>query len=287
MILATFAVSWASIFIKLSGADPLPTALYRMGLAAIILIIPAFPKLIKTVPNLNRQQLLLLLVSGIAHGFHFATWITSLFYTTISNSVILVATQPLFLIIMEAVFLKEKIVGKAIFGMLIALAGMFVITGAGFSLGTEHLWGNFLALAGAFFAGVYLLIGRKLRVHLDNLEYISIVYSIAAVVLLVIAMSYNENISDYPTRTWGFFLLLAIIPTVVGHSLYNWVLKYMPAYRVATIILGEPIGATILAILFFNQIPGWATIIGGVLILFGIYFVMRPSGATGAIAETT
>jgi len=250
LVVATFAVSWASILIKLSGADPLPTAFYRMALASVILIIPAIPKLIKIFPKLTRQQLILLLFSGLALGLHFATWITSLFYTTISNSVILVATQPVFLMIMESILLKEKIAGKAIIGILVALAGMIIITGGDIALGSEHLWGDFLALAGAFFAGVYLLIGRKLRVHLNNLEYISIVYSIAAVLLLLISLFYNENITDYPTKTWVFFLLLALIPTVVGHSLYNWLLKYIPAYRVATVILGEPIGANFSLIKF-------------------------------------
>lgn len=280
LVLATFAVSWASILIKLSGAEALPTAFYRMALASVILIIPAMPKLIKILPKLTGQQIILLILSGLALGLHFATWITSLFYTTISNSVILVAMQPVFLMIMETILLKEKIAGKAIFGMLIALGGMIIITGGDISLGSEHLWGDFLALAGAFFAGIYLLIGRKLRVHLNNLEYISIVYSIAAVLLLIISLFYNENLTDYPTKTWIFFLLLALVPTVVGHSLYNWLLKYIPAYRVATVILGEPIGATILAIFFFNQIPGWMTIIGGVLILIGIYVVLRQSGET-------
>jgi len=138
--------------------------------------------------------------------------------------------------------------------------------------------GDMLALAGAFFAGIYLLIGRKLRANIDNLEYVSIVYSIAAILLLIISLFYNENITDYPTKTWIFFLLLALVPTVVGHSLYNWLLKYIPAYRVATVILGEPIGATILAIFFFDQVPGWFTIAGGGMILFGIYFVLRQSG---------
>ncbi len=280
LIVATFAVSWASILVKLSGADALPTAFYRMALASVILVIPALPKLIKIIPRLTKQQLVLLLFSGLALGLHFATWITSLFYTTISNSVILVATQPVFLMIMETILLKETIARKSIFGILIALAGMIIITGGDISLEPEHLLGDMLALAGAVFAGIYLLIGRKLRADIDNLEYISIVYSIAAILLLAISLFYNENITDYPTKTWIFFLLLALVPTVVGHSLYNWLLKYIPAYRVATVILGEPIGATILAIFFFDQIPGWFTIIGGTLILFGIYFVLRQSGIT-------
>ncbi|MCP4704434.1 MAG: DMT family transporter [candidate division Zixibacteria bacterium] len=280
LVIATFAVSWASILVKLSGAEALPVAFYRMALASAILIIPAFPKLVKIIPKLTKQQIVLLIFSGLALGLHFATWITSLFYTTISNSVILVATQPVFLMVMETILLKEKIARKSIFGMVIALTGMIIITGGDISIDAEHLLGDMLALAGAFFAGIYLLIGRKLRVDLNNLEYVSIVYTIAAILLFAISLFYNENITNYQTKTWVFFLLLALIPTVVGHSLYNWLLKYIPAYRVATVILGEPIGATILAIFFFDQIPGWFTIIGGALILLGIYFVLRQAGET-------
>ncbi len=277
LFIATFAVSWAAIFIRLSGAGPMANAFYRMAFASLILAIPALPKIIRLYPILDRQQIILLLLSGLALGFHFATWITSLFYTTISNSVILVATQPVFLMIMEAAILKEKISGKAIFGMIIALSGMILISGGDISLGIDHLRGDLLALAGAFFAGTYLLIGRKLRVKINNLEYIFIVYSIAALFLFFTALIYHENLTNYPSYTWIFFLLLALIPTIVGHSLYNWLLKFIPAYRVATVILGEPIGATVLAIFFFDQIPGWFTLIGGVLILSGIFIVLKQS----------
>jgi len=99
------------------------------------------------------------------------------------------------------------------------------------------------------------------------------------VVLLIISLLYNENLTDYPTETWLIFLLLALVPTIVGHSLYNWLLKFVPAHKVATTILGEPIGASILAIIIFNEIPGWWTIIGGVLILSGIFIVLKKRKA--------
>ncbi len=275
LLVATFAVSWAAILIKLTGAEPLPTAFYRMAIASLLLFIPAWPKLRKSLRGLTRKEGVLLSLSGLALGLHFATWITSLFYTTISNSVLLVATQPVFVLAMGAGFFKQEIRKQAIIGMVIAVFGIAVISQSDFNLGREYIIGDILALMGAIFAAVYLIIGRRLRANLDNLSYIFPVYSIAAIVLLIMSLYSGENLSDYSLNTWLIFLLLALIPTIVGHSLYNWLLKYVPAHMVAMTILGEPIGATLLAILFFSQIPGPWTIIGGLMILSGIFIVLR------------
>ncbi len=275
LFVATFAVSWASILIRFADAEPLPTAFYRMALAVLILLIPAWPKAREAFCILNKKELIYLLVSGVVLGLHFATWITSLYYTTISNSTILVATQPMFVLVLESLITKDKIPTRSIGGMIVAMIGMIIISGGDFNLGRDYLIGDLLALTGAFFAGLYLFIGRILRSRLDTLGYIFPVYTIAAILLLIISLSFNENLIDYPAKTWLLFFLLALIPTVVGHSLYNWLLKFVPAHKVATTILGEPIGATILAIIFFNQIPGWWTIIGGGLILFGIFIVLK------------
>jgi len=275
LFVATFAVSWAAILIKLTGAGPLPTAFYRMALSTIILAIPAFPAVRRTLKILNAGEMFWLIMSGIFLGLHFAVWVTSLFYTTISNSAILVATQPIWVLTMEATILKERIPRRSVIGMLIALAGMIVISRGDFDMGRDYIIGDLLALAGAVFAALYLFIGRRLRAKLDNLGYITPVYATAALVLVIISLFYGVNLTHYPIKTWFIFLLLALIPTVVGHSLYNWLLKYVQAHIVATTVLGEPIGATILAIFFFNEIPGWWTLIGGIMILSGIFVVLK------------
>jgi LPXTG-motif cell wall-anchored protein len=246
-----------------------------MAFASIILAIPAHKKVRESLRILSRRQIVLLITSGVVLGLHFASWVTSLFYTTISNSTIIVATQPIWILLMEATILKEKIRLQSIIGMVVAVTGMVVISHGDFSLGGEYIIGDLLALAGAIFAALYMFIGRQLRARIDNLGYIFPVYSVAALTLIVISLGYGENMINFPLKTWLIFLLLALIPTLVGHSLYNWLLKFVPAHIVATTILGEPIGATILAIFFFSQIPGWATVVGGAMILSGIFIVLR------------
>lgn len=274
LFVATFAVSWAAVLIRMADAGPLPTAFYRMGIASLVLAIPAIPKIRQTFRVLSSRQMALLITSGVVLGLHFAFWVTSLFYTTISNSTILVATQPMFVLVMEWLILKDKIPVRSIIGMAVAVVGMGVISQGDLNLDRKYIIGDLLALVGAFCAGIYLFIGRQLRGKLDNLGYVFPVYSISALTLLIISLAYRENLTDYPMKSWMLFILLALVPTVLGHSLYNWLLKYVPAHKVATTILGEPIGATILAIIFFSQVPGWWTAVGGVLILSGIFIVL-------------
>ncbi len=286
LAVATFAVSWAAILFKLAGSGPLPAAFYRLALASIILSLFAVPRFFKALKRLSRGQIILLATSGLFLGLHFAFWVTSLFYTTISNSTVIVSTNPLWVMIMEVVFLKEKIPARSIAGMIAALAGMVLISGGDFDIGRDAVIGDIFALLGAIFAGVYFFIGRKLRAKMDNLSYIFPVYSLAAITLLIISLVNGENLIDYPAKTWIVFLLLALIPTIVGHSLFNWLLKYIKAHIIAVTVLGEPIGATILAIIIFAQIPGWSTIIGGVMILSGIFLVLiRKSGNIQTLQE--
>ena len=274
LAVATLAVSWASIFIKLADADPIATAFYRMAFAVVILAPVSLPRITPHLRGLSSREKGLLVLSGVFLGFHFAAWITSLKFTTISNSVIIVATQPFFVAIMEAVFFKEKISRKAIIGMALAFVGMVIIAQSDFSLSGDHFLGDILALIGAITAGSYLMIGRRIRQKLHNRYYILPVYTVAAVTLLIIAWPFHSPMIDYPAKSWIYFLLLALVPTILGHTLYNYLLKYIRAHLVAVTILGEPIGAAVLAAIIFAELPSLATYIGGVLILSGILLAL-------------
>jgi drug/metabolite transporter (DMT)-like permease len=277
---ATLAVSWASIIIKLADADPISTAFYRMAFAALLLAPFSWPGLIRSLRKLTSREMGLLALSGIFLGFHFATWITSLKYTSISNSVVIVATQPFFVAVMEALFWKEKISRNAVIGMGLAFVGMIIISRSDFHLGGDHFLGDMLALIGAICAGCYLMVGRHIRQKVLNRHYILPVYTIAALTLLAIAIPFKSPLVGFPGKTWLCFLLLALIPTILGHSLYNYLLKYIRAHLVAVTILGEPIGATIFAAALFAEMPPLATYIGGGLILSGILLALfRGSGA--------
>ena len=273
LFIAVVAVSWASIFIKFTGSPPLATAFYRMSFATLFILPLALRKSLPEILRLKGKILILTLFSGIFLGFHFATWIASLDYTSISNSVVLVTTQPIFVAILSHLLLKEKINLTILFAILLALLGSFIISGGDFEAGKANFLGDVLALIGAIMAAAYLLCGRVVRQKLSLITYIFTVYFISALVLGILCIIWGTPLHPYPAKTFLWFILLGLIPTVIGHSLYNWALKYLKAYLVGMSILGEPVGATILAYLIFKQIPPTLTYVGAAAIFTGIFLV--------------
>lgn len=291
--IGVLAASTAAIFILFAqhaGAPSLVIAAYRLTIASLILAPLALTRYRSEIASLKRPQWILVLLSGAFLAVHFATWITSLQYTSVASSVVLVSTTPLWVALLSPLVLRERLSGAAMLGMLLALIG-----GAVVALSDACAWqaghvdcptlrtffsgqavlGDILALFGAWMASGYMLVGRRVRSSLELVPYIFVVYSMAAVVLIAILFGAREKPFGYSPNVLFWCVLLALIPQLVGHSTYNWALKYLPASFVAVTMLGEPIGSTILAFLIFQQSPGWFKILGGVLILAGIYLVSR------------
>jgi drug/metabolite transporter (DMT)-like permease len=139
------------------------------------------------------------------------------------------------------------------------------------------MWGNFLALVGAWAVTGYLIIGRRLRGSMSLIPYIFLVYSMAAIGLIIAMLLAHESPFGYSPITYVWLLLLAFIPQLIGHSTYNWALRYLPASFVAVTTLGEPVGSAILAFFILQETPTWFTLFGGALILTGIYIVSRQN----------
>lgn len=230
---------------------------------------------------LNRKEILLCLLSGIFLGFHFVTWISSLAYTSVSSSVVIVATQPIFVALFTPMILKEKIDFWVFMSILIALTGIFIIAGRDVKIGGENLKGDFLSLIGAIMAALYLTLGRSIRKKLNLLPYIFLVYSISTVVIFIFCLFSGVNFSPVTWKNLILFVLLALIPTLIGHTLYNYILKYVKAHVVGMTILGEPLGATLLAFLILKEIPVITIYIGGVLIFIGIWIAVWRERALG------
>lgn len=288
---AILAVSTASIFIRLAQreAPSLVIAAFRLTFASLILAPVALTRHKTELRSLTRRELYLGLLSGVFLALHFATWITSLEYTTVASSVVLVSTSPLWVALLAPLVLRERLTRPVLTGMLLALSGGVVI-----ALSDSCTWqnglacpslaefvkggaffGNFLALAGAWMVAGYLMIGRRLRAKISLVPYIFVVYSMSAVVLVVILFAAGETPLGYPPMTYVWMLLLALVPQLIGHSTYNWALRYMPAALVAVTTLGEPIGSTILAYFLLRETPTWIKIGGAAMILVGIYIASR------------
>jgi len=274
LITAITAVSFSSILIRMSEAPSLVIASYRLGLASLFMVIAAYvqhqlPQLLE----MTRKDTIALILSGFFLYVHFATWITSLFYTTIATSVIIVDSSPIFVAVLSYIFLRETLRFKAVAGIVLSIAGGVLI---GLSNPVEeNLMGIFLAFLGAIGLAVYLVIGRDLRKKLDTFSYVSGVYSVSFVFLLVTSLVFDQPLSGYSGNQYLIFLLLALFPSCLGHTLYNYCLKYLKAAVVSVAILGEPVGATVLAVLFFGEIPTLLIVAGGILVIGGIYLTVE------------
>ena len=291
LTIAILAVSTASIFIRFAqaGAPSLVIAALRLTFATLLIAPIALTRHRKELKNLTRREIGLGIASGIFLAAHFATWISSLEYTSVASSVVFVSTGPLWVALLSPMLLNEKLTQATIIGLALALLGGTVIGTSdacviqnGFQCPQlsqvfqgRAMWGNFLALVGAWAITGYLIIGRKLRTKMSLIPYIFLVYGIGAVVLNVTMFVAGQSPLGYSPITYAWIFLLAAIPQLIGHSTFNWLLRFLPAAFVAVTTLGEPIGSAILAYFILNETPGLGTIVGGILILIGIYLASR------------
>jgi drug/metabolite transporter (DMT)-like permease len=171
-------------------------------------------------------------------------------------------------------FIGERPARSALFGMAVALAGTLVIAGGGFDGGSRALLGDLLALAGAVFAAIYVLLGRSLRQQLSLVTYSSIVYATSAVALAAVMLASGTAFMGYPAKTWLVFALITAGPQFLGHTTFNYLLGHVRASVVAVALLAEPVGATILAWTILGEAPGPATVVGGAIVLAGVYLAI-------------
>jgi len=282
------AVSTASIFIRFAQvySPSIVIAFYRLAIATVFLIPLVLLKYKNELLSLSRRFLLLALVSGLFLALHFATWIQSLEYTTVASSVVLVSTVPLWVGLLAPLTLKEPLTKKMVYGMVIALAGGIIVglsdtcslaggrlvcPPVGSFLQGEAFLGDLLALIGAFMAAGYLLVGRNMRQDVSITSYAFIVYGFGACFLLVLILLSSQPLIGYPPSAYAWFLLLALVPQLIGHSSFNWALGYVSAALVSISLLGEPVGSTILAFFILGESPGIIELFGAILILVGIY----------------
>jgi len=275
------ATAFAAIFIKMaSDAPALTIAAYRLGLATLIMTPYAYGKVRAQRHNYSAHTFRWNLLSGFFLACHFATWIASLKYTTVARSVLLVTTNPIFVAILGWIFLKEKLRVPVIFGIFLCIGGTIIM-----SLGTLHsadasLTGDLLALSGAFFASSYFLTGRMLRQTLSAAVYSYITYGTAAILLIATAFIFGLPWTGFSSSTYLMFFLLAVIPQIIGHTSFNYALRYVPAVIVAIAILGEPIGASALAWILLDEPVGIQTLYGGIFILVGVFVAVYTQEKT-------
>ncbi len=277
LLLATgvIAVSFAALLIRLAEAPALVIAAYRLCLASLVLAPVGWRQSGGEIRRLAGRDILLMICAGICLAVHFGLWITSLKFTSVATSVVLVTASPVFLAIASRFLFHQQLSRLAVGGIVISLGGAAIISLGNWQMGEQDFTGAMLALGGALAISGYLLAGQRLRVRVAMLTYNAMVFSTAAICLLAVVLIYSYPLAGYSGKTYLMMALLAVVPQLLGHSTLNWSLRYVPATLVAVAVLGEPAGATLWAFLFLGETPSWLEIAGSILILSGIFLTLH------------
>jgi len=286
LAVAVLAVSTSAILVRWSGAPSLVKAFYRVLFTTLLLAPFAFTRYGSALRSLSGRDLLVACGSGLALALHFATWFESLRWTSVAASVTLVQSQPVFVAVGATLLLDERVGRTKAAGIAVALAGMVLMTtadaGSG-AAGPRPLYGNALAVVGAVMVAVYYLAGRSLRQRVPLVPYVVVVYGVCALALFAFVLgevatgprTLAPTLFEYPAAEWLLFLGMAVGPGIFGHTVFNWALAHLEASVVSVSLLGEPVGSTVLALFLLDEIPGVVTLVGGAIVLGGIYLTTR------------
>jgi drug/metabolite transporter (DMT)-like permease len=275
LFIGVLIVSTAAVMISGAinfGTHPLTVAAGRLTFAALILTPITLSRSGSELRQIRRSDWLWALGSGVFLAVHFASWISSLAYTSVASSTALVATNPIFVALASLIIFRERLPRGVWIGVVLTVLGTIVI---GFSdreggSGSNPLLGDTLALLGAICGSGYLLVGRSLRARLSLLPYIWLVYSTAAVVLLLWMTLTGYTLLGLPPVVYLLLLGLALGPQLLGHTSFNWAIKYLSATFITIAILGEPVGSAILAAILLRQPVAPLQLLGGAVLLCGI-----------------
>lgn len=278
------ATSAAAILIRFAqndGAPSLVISAWRLGLATLVLTPIVLLRHRTEIAQLNRNQILLAALAGIMLVIHFASWITSLEYTSVLISVVLVTTNPLFVALLSPLLLRERISALTLVAVFLAMIGGIVITAAGDAGSApkqdQPLLGAALAMLGSVAVALYFIIGRRLRATVTIIPYIWLTYGAGAIglILLMLVSGQAQGLIGLPPSAYLWMTLVMLFPQLIGHSSYNYALGYLSAAFVSLCVLFEPIGSTILAVIFLNEQPKPLQIGGGILILVALVVASR------------
>ncbi|MGV3488417.1 MAG: DMT family transporter [Tuberibacillus sp.] len=273
VMFATLSISTSAIWVRLSDAPAAVTAFYRLFFS-VVLMAPLFYKHRKEFKSIQFKHFVWCLLAGIFLSFHFILWFRSLDYTSVASSVVLVTLQPLFAFIGSLIFFKTRVHGGAIIGAMFAIGGSILIGWGDLGISKTALFGDFLALFACFLITVYLMAGQVVRKDLTAFSYTFIVYAISTLTLFIYVMVEGDSFTHYSGNDWLMFILLAVFPNLLGHSIYNWSVKWVGVNTLSMTILGEPVGSSILAYFIFGEILHPLQLMGSSVILIGIFIYL-------------
>ena len=277
IFLGVLGVSLSAPLIRVSTAPSMVLVLYRVAIAAGLMLPSVLLRNRVELTTLSRKELLFSLMSGLFLGLHFSCYFEALRFTSIASAVVLVDTEVFFVALMMRFLFGERIKGPAWAGILITFAGSAVIALSDRGGGSDVLRGDLIALAGAASMAVYTIIGKVCRQRVSTPVYTFLVYASASLTVFVLLIFAHVPVMGYAPLNLLTALGMAVFCTLLGHSVFSWGLRYESAAFIATAKLLEPVFAAILGALLFREIPTAAVVLGGCLVIFGVFLYSYTS----------
>ena len=277
VLLGVAGTSLSAVLVRWSTAPSLVLVLYRMLFASLLLAPAVFLRNREELKALAKRDLLLCLASGVFLGFHFAAYFSALRYTAIASAVLLVDLEVFFVALCTVLLFRQKLPGLAWGAIVLTSGGSVLVAFADTAAGSDPLRGNLTALAGAFCMAVYTMIGAVCRKRVSTSVYTFLVYTCAALTVLAAALVSGTPLTGHGAVNYLTALGMTVFCTLLGHSVFSWGLKYLPAAFISTVKLMEPVFASVWGLLLFREVPGWMVITGGAIIIFGIALYGRVS----------
>ena len=279
LVIGMLAISTSAILVRLSNSDPLVIGSYRQTFATLLFIPFLIKDKGKEITSLPPQKIAEMAIAGILLGGHFGFFISSVKATSIAASVLLGTCHIVYVAIIGWLFLGERLNKKAIMGTILALFGIIVLFWGDLVEDPGNFRGNILAFVSGILAGLYYLGGRKLRKDISLPLYALVVYFFSALTMWFVVIFQDLDYRHLPIEEFQLFILMALIPTLLGHTMQNWALGFLPAYVVSISLLSEPVGSGILGWIIFSEMPSLGVFIGGLIVLIGVYVVTTAEKA--------
>lgn len=280
IVVGVIGIALSSIFVRYSEAPSAVTAAYRLLWTVFLLTPTALGKKVyrEEIFHMSKKNLLLSILSGMFLAAHFAVWFESLQHTSVASSTTIVCTEVIWVALGFCLFLKGRISGKAVLAIGVTVVGSVLIAWSDSGSAGGHLYGDILALIAAIATAVYTLMGQHVRKTVSTTAYTYVVYLSCAATLLAVCLIRRESLMGYGLSAPVVGLLLAVFSTLLGHSIFAWCFRYLSPSFVSASKLCEPVVAAIIAVFLFGEMPAPLQILGGVLILGGVFYYSRIEG---------
>jgi Permeases of the drug/metabolite transporter (DMT) superfamily len=287
VIFAALAASSSAIFVRFINADAIAIGFYRLTFALPFFAVGAFVWNRKELFSITPKQLIGCALGGLFLTGHFFTWFTAIENTTVASAVVICSTDPIIILAITAGILKEKTSWKAVVGVLIALTGAAIITGGDYSFAGDSIFGDIMAFLGALFIALYFLTGRKMRKEINATVYVFLVFTACWIAFTVGMLLTGTPFTGYSKMDYINLFAMAMVCQIGAHAVFNWCLGHVSPLYISTIETGEAIFASILAVIFFAEIPtAWQLVGGGITICGLLYYNYHDAqNQSGKIGE--